>query len=416
MAAHLTEVDLDDNPNYEAISYTWASPLDQQPVILNGTTINIRANLHSFLLRFRDTVSEKVLWVDALSISQTDLDEKARQVAMIGRVFKQAQRVRAWVGEHADGSQSLFRGGLSNEKNAVLSEWTRCCILFRRLRHMVFGIGAMFGTVFGLLTGGLLSWKIRIGVGVPIGISIMSFYVVSTALLLMLYFPITKWEIPFRTIPQWRAFVDRLYFRRLWIIQEVTLAKSVIVHCGDDAMEWSELVDAHLGYDETNTRARDRVQAINSHWRRNTNGNVAFLSTLRRIALADAMKRTMNILDLGFETRHTECQDPRDRLYALMSIEDQEIASGTASEIIVPDYRISVAELFVDVYRKRMLHVNGRYYWNVCKLIEVLKLTRQQVVEVWHLLNGRRERAWFASAYLMSCLPMLPASYEFTYT
>lgn len=33
------------------------------------------------------------MWIDALSISQTDLAEKADQVAMIARIFKQAVRV-----------------------------------------------------------------------------------------------------------------------------------------------------------------------------------------------------------------------------------------------------------------------------------------------------------------------------------
>lgn len=55
--------------------------------------------------------------------------EKSRQVAMIGRIFQQATRVRVWVGEHADNSELLFQppppintgvsGALDNDKNRL---------------------------------------------------------------------------------------------------------------------------------------------------------------------------------------------------------------------------------------------------------------------------------------------------------
>ena len=51
---------------------------------------------------------ERLLWVDALSINQTNLEEKAQQVAMIGKIFQQSVRVLAWVGEHLDNSELVF--------------------------------------------------------------------------------------------------------------------------------------------------------------------------------------------------------------------------------------------------------------------------------------------------------------------
>jgi len=35
---------------------------------------------------------------------------------------------------------------------------------------------------------------------------------------------------------------SRDYFRRLWIVQEVTLAKDVFVCCGQETMEWDQLL------------------------------------------------------------------------------------------------------------------------------------------------------------------------------
>ena len=254
------------------------------------------------------------------------------------------------------------------------------------------------------------------GVGVPVGISIMLWYVALALIAVVFSFPITKRELSFRTMPEWRAFVERLYFERLWIIQEIALAKSVTVHCGDNAMEWSNLIESRLGYDEVESSARDNAQVTPHHWRRPTDDKVVFLNVLRQTVTKDAMKRPKGILDLIVRARHAECEDPRDRLYALLSMEDQKAASVAGTEVIVPDYRISIAELFVDVYRKRVLHGKGTYR-DVIKLTEGLKLTRQTAVEIWHLLDGRREQGLFARSYFMYRFRMavVPASYEVTY-
>ena len=43
----------------------------------------------------------------------------------------------------------------------------------------------------------------------------------------------------------WRAFMDREYFQRRWIVQEVLLAKSITVHCGENTETWDNLLQSH---------------------------------------------------------------------------------------------------------------------------------------------------------------------------
>jgi hypothetical protein len=105
----LEQVDLENSPFYECLSYTWGTSLDTSDIVVDDSTVAIRRNLYNFLLRLRDAKETRTLWVDALCISQTDLDEKAHQVAMIGRIFRQAARVLVWVGESADSSDMLFQ-------------------------------------------------------------------------------------------------------------------------------------------------------------------------------------------------------------------------------------------------------------------------------------------------------------------
>ena len=122
----LEEVDLTDKPSFEAISYTWGTDESQRSITVNGCSIRIRQNLFQALSRFRLGHRSRVMWVDALCISQTDIEEKSQQVQQMGNIFKSAQRVLVWLGEHADESEALFEpwpwtasGAIRRAKSAV---------------------------------------------------------------------------------------------------------------------------------------------------------------------------------------------------------------------------------------------------------------------------------------------------------
>jgi hypothetical protein len=83
----LEQVDLENGPVYQCLSYTWGASDNTSDISVCNTSFAVRKNLYDFLRRFRDATETRSLWVDALCISQTDLDEKAHQVFMIGRIF-----------------------------------------------------------------------------------------------------------------------------------------------------------------------------------------------------------------------------------------------------------------------------------------------------------------------------------------
>ena len=106
---HISEIDLDHTHPYHAISYTWGDDLATTTIHIDDEPFEVRQNLFGFLRQLRAQSYASDLWVDAISIRQDDLVEKGQQVGMIGDIFKRAERVLVWVGEHADSTEALFR-------------------------------------------------------------------------------------------------------------------------------------------------------------------------------------------------------------------------------------------------------------------------------------------------------------------
>ena len=406
ISCQLSEVDLNDRPRYEAISYTWGSESDQKTIRVNGMPLQIRHNLFSCLRRLRHPSQQPAFWVDALSISQTDLDEKSQQVAMIGRIFQQARRVRAWIGEHEDNSEALFRErpALVEDPGFNRQTWVVCYI---RLRSW----GA------SVCIAGLMSPMIPlVGIGVWRSDSALLYICCASAvgllsLVLVLYLlwllgrRATQRELWY-SIPEWRSFLLRDYWRRTWVVQEVALARKVIVHCGNDSTSWEELIEGRIGQIKSSggrLGVQFRAQLLSSYHGRFDDESVVFLNSLRHDEMDWMLQNSepsiyemmatyagrSSLIELAYSTRHTECADQRDRIFALLSVENSiDIVSTGSTPPIVPDYTMSVPELAVILLRRGM---SSPWPKNpellVQYLYQGLKVTRSQEHQINELLH-----------------------------
>ncbi|KAN0102169.1 Heterokaryon incompatibility protein (HET) domain containing protein [Hyaloscypha variabilis] len=97
----LNEVDLNDHPAYDAISYVWGDEVDPYPIFCDGQdrSLPITQNLAAALFRFRRADKQRVLWADAVCINQQDIAERGHQVQLMGRVYNEASCVLIWLGE-----------------------------------------------------------------------------------------------------------------------------------------------------------------------------------------------------------------------------------------------------------------------------------------------------------------------------
>ena len=290
-APHLVEgtlevVGLDGGHPYEALSYTWGDGALCREVRINGKVIPITRNLYEFLLAIRPTsLSCRTVWVDAICISRLDAEEKSQQVSIIGSIFKTADRVLIWLGEHADGSERLFRR--------------------------------------------------------------------------------SRWSIDRVPASTCHSFLNREYWTRTWIVQEIALAASVLIHCGADHGAWSDL-EPLLDPQKNFVWMRD-MRGLN-RWRDDHDRVRALFHYEARFGLdghrnySDGWPVMRKLYDHVREFRDMKCRDPRDKIYALLSLFGPDLP-------IAPDYTLSAVELFIRVC------VGGLLGGEMLSLARILELT-----------------------------------------
>lgn len=87
------------NPRYQALSYVWGSQDDPREICLSGTTVLVTQNLYNALRRLRLQHETRVIWVDALSINQSDIAERNVEVQVMRDIYSSAYETLAWLDE-----------------------------------------------------------------------------------------------------------------------------------------------------------------------------------------------------------------------------------------------------------------------------------------------------------------------------
>lgn len=270
---------------YVALSYTWGDPVDTALVEVNGKQLPVRKNLEAALRALRDKQLLRqgcAVWVDALCINQDDLQERREEVGRMRSIYKDARAVAVWVGQEGeDGAQAIWLMKL-------LSASFRC------------GSSAQ------------LAHSIRTGAS-PI--------------------PTGAWGAL-------AAFMDRPYWSRVWILQEVAMGdRSTPILCGKYMLTWGELFDALYGFTSANIdlvfSCMDHECGGGSGLRRN---HIIQLNSQQQIQMKLKAPQTLPILDVA---RRCLVSDNRDRVFGLLGLMAPEITRRT-----ILDYTISTARVY----------------------------------------------------------------------
>jgi hypothetical protein len=102
ITCRITHTTFGAKPAYEALSYTWGDETIKRNLNLDGYFFAVSNNLYEALIRLRYPETERTLWIDAISINQTDTDEKNSQIRIMPFIYKRAESVVVWLGSGID--------------------------------------------------------------------------------------------------------------------------------------------------------------------------------------------------------------------------------------------------------------------------------------------------------------------------
>ncbi|KAI0975311.1 heterokaryon incompatibility protein-domain-containing protein [Xylaria arbuscula] len=319
-------------PSYDAISYTWGDPKSVSFVEVNGRNMQVRENC-DYVLR-QVYKYHRYYWIDTLCINQANNYEKSFQVAMMGEIYRSAERVLVCVGRHENDSAFFFN---------ILNKYS----------HLFVWASKTYPDFDDT----------RVGVEDRSRKS-------SRAVL--------KWKLtqPFATknrlLAAFVKFQKRPYFLRVWTYQEVFLAKKIVVRCGEDRCLGETLHGFFMAIirDHENTSLGNLTASISEKLEKL---RLSELPVLRRLIPWDLYDTGQNVpMFLRYRTTNLipdhlialgsphlislwqairtasglECYDPRDKLYGFLSIVD-----WTGMQRPQPDYTHDVFDIALDALR-----------------------------------------------------------------
>lgn len=302
---------LDHEPSYRAISYTWGPAVFPYTLSLPfGKELRITESLHGALRRFREVNKPVTLWADAICINQKDIDERNAQVAMMGQIYARAEEVLVWLGESKRSDAAAFwMMEFMHDQHQSDEHGTSFC---DDPWDAVEELPRAFSDRLSMAQGGLRCSCCD-----------------------------TRFSVPNRSLTDALAALSSLWkrswFGRLWVLQEIILAPKSTYHCGSHRTPFNLLYNAsrfHYCYvlrfggpgdDESNKGTVNDV--------------------LDMCELASRAVSTYGPTKALIVTAHRELSDPRDRIYAVRSLVKPKILSEM-DKVLWPDYSISLEELW----------------------------------------------------------------------
>ena len=111
----ISQVSLDSKPTFEALSYVWGAKEPKRHVIVQTIsqgcsrerTLVVTPNCAAALRRLRYRFRVRALWVDAICIDQTSIEDKNQQVPLMAQIYASATQVLVWLGEPKEGGDFM---------------------------------------------------------------------------------------------------------------------------------------------------------------------------------------------------------------------------------------------------------------------------------------------------------------------
>lgn len=122
---------LNSGVDYTALSYVWGNPTKTNSIQIDSHPFFVTDNLFNALRRIRAFNKDEVvsLWVDAVCIDQSQLEERSQQVSLMGEIYSSCKEVLIWMGEYLplfDEDCCVFSGTEADFEDEKWSEYLAC--------------------------------------------------------------------------------------------------------------------------------------------------------------------------------------------------------------------------------------------------------------------------------------------------
>lgn len=270
---------IDDTPDYEALSYVWGSQAGGESISIDGRRLPVTVNLAQALDYLYDRHVPRILWVDAVCINQKNNQEKSQQVQMMTQIYAKARNVVVWLGLFDIVAQDLLHR-LDNSEMEPPNGLDRWTINGDRIK--------------GDLSGYKREKRILLS-----------------------------------------KLAQNEWFQRVWVIQEVAVAREVVVQMGRITISWDEFVTA-LERCSGSHEMSDVIEAVR---------------TINTIRDAQSQKPYyMDLLVLLERFRHRFATDERDKVFALLGLTSSSLPQEKVVRVTT-DYAKSTAEIYTSLAR-----------------------------------------------------------------
>ena len=290
----IEHVSLINPPSYTALSYCWGDQSETQTISIDGRKFQVTSNLEAALRQLRADGCVR-LWADAICINQQDTEERSKQVLRMSYIYKRARKVVAWTGLAGSGSDGAI-------------------VLIGNLAHIFDGM--VSATEAHEKAGEYRSTAKAMAEAQALAQVDMSLS---------------------RDTESWSAFssfLDRPYWRRVWVIQEITVAREVIVQCGQERVTWVDVTKAiRLWNLATKPEKSNDSTLITRHASINT------LLVFHENAYAN---KSLALLDALHQSWAALATDARDKIFALLGL-----TYDCANFVPSPSYKRTLAEVSI---------------------------------------------------------------------
>ncbi|KAL6896380.1 HET domain-containing protein [Trichoderma evansii] len=154
--------------------------------------------------------------------------------------------------------------------------------------------------------------------------------------------------------------VHREWFDRVWVRQEIGLGyHGAVLQCGNKQTPWQLFSQAIFTLRRKPLTHEGLMGNFDVVQRRDFGDRIGRVDTVALYSV-----RGCRLANLRRQIAGSRCSDERDKIYGVLgSLREIERAIG-----IIPDYTLTVAEVYTDAARKQILHTAGLTLFNQCDL------------------------------------------------